>query len=57
MRDDEPSPVGLLRTLRLLADDAGALQLTRTLAVLQQAMETCRTEVVTQGRPRSSALH
>jgi hypothetical protein len=57
MRDDEPSPVGLLRCLRMLADEASDLQLTRTLAVLQQAMETCRTEAVTKGRPRSTALH
>jgi hypothetical protein len=57
MVEDEPTPVGLLRTLRMLADDADTLQLTRTLAALQQAMETCRTEAVAQGRPRSSALH
>jgi hypothetical protein len=57
MQDETPGPVGLLRCLRLLADEADALQLTRTLAALQQAMETCRTEAVMRGRQTSSALH
>ena len=49
--------IGLLRCLRALADEAADLQLTRTLAALQQAMETCRTEAVMTGRPQSAALH
>lgn len=58
MRDETPStPVGLLRCLRMLADEASALQLTRTLAALQQAMETCRTEAVAADRPLSTTLH
>ncbi len=58
MPGEEPqTPVGLLQCLRLLADEASAMKLTRTLAVLQQAMETCRTEAVCRGRPSSSALH
>lgn len=59
MHDDDPSstPVGLLHCLRLLADEASTLKLTRTLAALQQAMETCRTEATSRGRPFSAALH
>lgn len=58
MTDEEAStPIGLLRCLRLLADEASSLQLTRTLAALQQAMETCRTESVTHTHFRSTALH
>jgi hypothetical protein len=55
--DETPDPVALLTTLRLLADDASFLRLDRTVAALQQAMETCRTEAVRRGRPASSALH
>ena len=51
------APVDILRLLRRLADDAASLDLRRTLAALHQAMETCRTEAVMQGRPGSSALH
>ncbi len=54
---NELVPADILRLLRRLADDAASLELRRTLAVLQQAMETCRTEAVMQGRPSSSALH
>ncbi len=59
MHDDEtPStPAALLHGMRLLADEASFMQLTRTLAVLQQAMETCRTEATSRGRASSSALH
>lgn len=55
--DPASTPVGLLRCLRMLADEASELRLTRTLAALQQAMETCRVELVGQGRPMSRALH
>ena len=55
--DDSPSAVGLLRCLRMLADEAVSLELTRTLAVLQQAMEICRTEATTRPHLRSAALH
>lgn len=55
--DDQPTPAGLLHCLRLLADEASSMKLERTLAALQQAMETCRTEAVCRGRPYSSALH
>ena len=51
------SPVGLLQSLRMLADEASAMELTRTLAALQQAMETCRTEAVMRTYQRSAALH
>ena len=54
---DPATPVGLLESLRLLADAASSLHLVRTLAALQQAMETCRTEATSRGRPFSSALH
>lgn len=58
MTDEEAStPLGLLRCLRLLADEASTMRLTRTLAALQQAMETCRTESVIHSHHRSSALH
>ncbi len=55
--DEKPSAVGLLRCLRMLADEAVSLELTRTLAVLQQAMEICRTEATTRPHQRSAALH
>lgn len=56
--DDAPAtPVGMLHSLRLLADNASTLQLTLTLAALQQAMETCRTEATRRGRPFSTTLH
>ena len=59
MRDDHTlsTPVALLETLRLLADEASSMHLTRTLAALQQAMETCRIEATSRGRYHSSALH
>jgi hypothetical protein len=56
-QDEKPSAVGLLRCLRMLADEAVSLELTRTLAVLQQAMEICRTEATTRKHLRSAALH
>ena len=55
--DDLPTPNGLLHCMRMLADEASSMQLTQTLAALQQAMETCRVEAVTKVRPHSSALH
>ena len=54
---DTNATIGLLRCMRALADEAANLQLTRTLAALQQAMETCRTEAVMSGRPSSTRLH
>ncbi len=54
--EDLSTAVDLLTSLRVLADEASFLQLTRTVAVLQQAMETCRTEAVGRGSG-SSALH
>ena len=56
-KDDVRTPVGLLQSLRMLADEARAMALTRTLAALQQAMETCRTEAVMRTFQRSTALH
>lgn len=55
--DDGSTPAGLLRGLRMLANEARSLELVRTLAALQQAMETCRTEAVTPASRRSAALH
>ena len=55
--EDQTSPAALLAWIRRIADEASDMQLTRTLAVLQQAMETCRTEAVMKSRPNSSALH
>ncbi len=57
IQDEKTTPIGLLHCLRMLADEASSMQLTRTLAALQQAMETCRVEAVTRDRPHSSALH
>ena len=54
--EDLSTAVDLLTSLRVLADEASFLRLTRTVAVLQQAMETCRTEAVGRGSG-SSALH
>lgn len=56
-KEDLPTPNGLLHCMRMLADEASSMQLTLTLAALQQAMETCRVEAVTRSRPRSSAVH
>ncbi len=55
--ENASTPIRLLHCLRILADEASALELTRTLAALQQAMETCRTEAVTRSHLRSAALH
>lgn len=55
--DEAGTPIGMLRCLRMLADEASTMQLTRTLAALQQAMETCRTEAVSQNRHYSPSLH
>ncbi len=43
---DESSPAaeGILRCLQMLAEEAAALQLPRTLAALDRAMATCTTE-------------
>lgn len=56
-KHDVGTPVDLLHGLRKLADEASAMELTRTLAALQQAMETCRTEAVMRSYQRSAALH
>ena len=55
--DHSPSAVGLLRCLRMLAEEADALQLTQTLAALQLAMETCQNEAIIAALPLSLALH
>lgn len=39
-----PTPLGLLRCLQALAEEAASLRLTRTLSALQHAIETCRAE-------------
>jgi hypothetical protein len=38
------TPDGLLRCLQALAEEAACLSLSRTFAVLQDAIETCRAE-------------
>lgn len=58
MSDNEGATLlGLQRCLRMLAEEASSLNLTRTLEALQTALETCRSEAV--GRPQfySTALH
>lgn len=45
MHDDiNPTPLGLLRCLQVLTEEAAYLGLTRTLGALQDAVEACRAE-------------
>jgi len=56
-KEDLTSPNGLLHCKRMLADEASSMQLTLTLAALQQAMETCKVEAIIRERTRSTAVH
>lgn len=42
--DTRPTPLGLLRCLQLLTEEADSLGLTRTFAALHHAIELCRAE-------------
>ncbi len=45
MHDDiHPTPLGLLRCLQVITEEAACLGLGRTTALLQQAIEACRAE-------------
>ena len=56
--DDVPTTNGLLECLRMLADEASSMQLTRTSAALQEAMAACRAEAsASLGRPVGITLH
>jgi hypothetical protein len=49
MPDDDPltceaTATGILQCLRMLADEAASLQLTRTLDALREAIKTCADE-------------
>ncbi len=48
MHDDmltrDVTATGILQCLRMLAEEAASLQLTRTLSVLEEAIETCVAE-------------
>jgi hypothetical protein len=56
-KEDLTSPNGLLHCMRMLADEASSMQLTLTLAALQQAMETCKVEAIIREHTRSTAVH
>ncbi len=47
MRDDnlQATSVGLIQCLRMLAEEASILRLDRTVAALQDALDTCHLEV------------
>jgi len=47
MRDDEvqATSIGLIQCLRMLVEEASILQLDRTIAALQGALDTCNLEV------------
>lgn len=45
MHDDiDPTPLGLLRCLQVLSEEAACLSLTRTFLALQEAIAACRAE-------------
>jgi hypothetical protein len=41
---DQATATGILHCLRMLADEAASLHMTRTLAALQEAIQTCAAE-------------
>ena len=58
VHDDESSSAdGLLRCLSMLADEAAAMNLTRTQAALQAALRACRTETDGSATMLSRTVH
>ncbi len=58
VRDGHASAaMGLLRCLRMLAEEAEALELTRTSAALQAAEAACRTEATLLIQPPGIPTH
>ncbi len=59
--NDDPSAQGIVECLRMLADEAAALRLDRTLTALLTAMDVCATEClageVPQAAPFGATLH
>ncbi len=54
--DTDPTAQGIVRCLRMLADEAAALHLGRTLAALQTAMLVCADEAETGEPPTFGEL-
>jgi hypothetical protein len=46
----EADATGILHCLRMLAEEAASLRLTRTLAALRQALDVCAAEKVLDGQ-------
>lgn len=61
--DSEATGSGILRCLEMLADEALALRMQRTLDALLEALDTCTSEMtddegfVNLARPRGARLH
>jgi hypothetical protein len=42
--DEQPTPLGIVQCLTMLAEEAASLRLDRTLAALRAAMDVCAAE-------------